>query len=208
MGERNDEEGVYNVYSRICHRLSCHTIRASNGRYYARVNSWRSAIELGLKPCENCRPFFLPTASALSTAAPLGAESSIDEQVAANDRRTAELEKEMSEQRIAELEKKLAAVQQVPDADVLGWRRCISKALCRLDQTSDRPPNESLAAQISRLSRQGVIPRSTGAMMRAITELRNEVEHEFKLLSKAENLAGWAIWLAIQEWAHKEGLQL
>lgn len=67
MGTSTGDHGVYNLYSRVCHRLSCHTIRSAKGRYYATVASWEEAIELGLKPCENCRPFFLPTGQPLRT---------------------------------------------------------------------------------------------------------------------------------------------
>ena len=207
MCTANDEEGVYNIYSHVCHRLSCHTIRKANGRYYARLKSWAAAIELGLRPCVNCRPFFLPTASAPSTLEPLAASgagdtvaSSVDEQIAANDRRIAELEKQIGGQ-------KYAQISELPPADVTTWRRLIAQAIARLDQTGQRPPKEGVAARISRLSRAGVIPREVANMMLTITEMRNAVEYDSKTLSYNENVVAWANWHAIKEWAGGEGLQ-
>jgi hypothetical protein len=101
-----------------------------------------------------------------------------------------------------------AQISQLPAAEVTNWRRRIAQAISRLDQTGDRPLNEGLAAHISRLSREGAIPRSIAAMMRAITEMRNAVEYDSKTLSNNENVAAWANWVAIQEWASKEGLQI
>lgn len=70
------------------------------------------------------------------------------------------------------------------------------QALARLDQTDERPPQESVAEQIGRLSRRGVIPRPVAAMIRAITETRNAVEYEAKTLSEAESIAADANWRA------------
>jgi hypothetical protein len=207
MGASNDEEGVYNVHSHVCHRLSCHTLRGANGRYYARVKFWASALELGLKPCENCKPFFLPTAEPLPVidTGQAAAPKSVDEQIATNELRIAELGKLIAEQ------KEPAApvpVSPLPAAEVLAWRRRIAQAITRLDQTGDRPPNEGLAAHISRLSRAGVIPRSIAAMMKTILELRNAPEYDSKTPSNTECRVAWDNWLAIQEWASKEGLQI
>jgi hypothetical protein len=38
--------------------------------------------------------------------------------------------------------------------------------------------------------------------------MRNAVEYEAKALSYNENVAAWASWLVVQEWASKEGMQL
>ena len=198
MGASENKEGVYNIHSRVCHRLSCHTIRGANGRYYARVQSWADAIKLGLRPCVNCRPFFLPTGSPLSGE---GAATSIDEQIAANNRRIAELEQQI------DAAKKAQRVN-LPPAEVSDWRRRIAQALSRLDQTADRPPREGIAARISRLSRSGVIPRQVANMMLTITEMRNAVEYDSKELSYSENIVAWANWKAILEWATQDGLQI
>jgi len=206
MGASNDEEGVYNVYSHVCHRLSCLAIRGAKGRYYGRVESWRSAIELGLKPCEICRPFFLPTAEALPVIGTgQAAAPSVDQQIAANERRMAELEKQ-----IAERQPPAAPVQshELPVAEVLTWRRRIAQAVTRLDQAGNRPPNEGLGAHISRLSREGAVPRSVAAMMKTILEMRNALEYDSKTLSNTESRVAWDNWLAIQEWASQEGLQI
>jgi hypothetical protein len=225
MGGSNDQDGVYNVYSRVCHRLSCHTIRGANGRYYAPVVSWKNAIELGLKPCVNCRPFFLPMARPPAVVGKSAvSEPSLDEQIAANERRIKELEQLIADTQsrpavpartatdaTAQAEAPHSPNQQVipePAADVTKWRRSIEQALKRLDQTGGGPSNESLGARIGRVSREGAIPRSVAAMMRTIAEMRNTVEHEYKTLSYKENVAAWASWQAIQEWANQEGLQL
>ena len=161
-------------------------------RNFRRLKSWRSAVALGLEPCGICNPFYIPSAA----APPQTARQPEPSQGAGT--------------QPASPAQPSATVQlpEVPAADVLEWRRRIAQALSRLDQTADRPREESLAAQLGRLSRQNVIPRSIAAMMRAITELRNEVEHDSKTLSKSQSLAAWGNWLAIQEWASTEGLQI
>ncbi|HLI82526.1 MAG TPA: hypothetical protein VKV17_01340 [Bryobacteraceae bacterium] len=128
-------------------------------------------------------------------------DPNLDERIAANDRRIAELEQQIEAA-------KNTQPAQIPPAEVIDWRRRIVQALSRLDRTTDRPPKESVAARISRLSRSGIIPRQVANMMLTITEMRNAVEYDAKELSFNENLVAWANWNAIQDWAKQEGLQI
>ena len=65
---------------------------------------------------------------------------------------------------------------------------------------------QCVAEHISRLQRNGVIPRETAALMRTITEMRNAPNIKTKTLSAAESRVVWAVWEALQEWAAERGL--
>jgi hypothetical protein len=189
-----DEEEVYTSSTKY-HRPFCHMIEKVRRRNLKRLSSWKSAVALGLEPCGLCNPFHLPATTSASAATPqprFGEHAPGPIQPGVTTGPTP----------------KTVEDPEVPVADVLAWRRRIARALATLDQTTERPPNEPLAAQISRLSRQNILPRSIAQMMRTITELRNEVEHESKVLSTSESMAAWGSWLAIREWAAKEGLPL
>jgi hypothetical protein len=151
------------------------------------------------------QPLSVPGGGAVS-------EASAGERIADNNRRIAEIERQIADQKIpAKQPQSSPGAPQVPEvthAVLSDWRHRIVQALARLDQTGERQPQESVAAQIGRLSRRGVIPRSVAAMIRAITEMRNAVEYEAKTLSEAESIAADANWRAIQQWASKEGLQM
>jgi hypothetical protein len=200
---RYDEDGAYNVWSRICHRPSCQAIQNANRRNLKAIRSWKVAVELGLKPCGICTPFFT-TESLAALKTTLSSESSMDEEIAAKECR----EQQLDEVETPEIEAAKSTQIQLPTAEVTEWRRRIAQAISRLDQNMERPPKEGLAARISRLSRAGVIPRHIANMMLTITELRNAVEHESKALSVNENLAAWANWNVVQEWAVQDGLQI
>jgi hypothetical protein len=225
------EAGVYNTWTFICHRLSCQALSNANTRNLKPVESWAQAVELGLKACHICHPDEKPPiGSVMIVLSPTGEvptidlgnspQPSVNSQVAANERRIAALQHQLDERRISELQRRLNKAEtaekppappvnvQLPPADITDWRRRIVQAIARLDQGADRQPQESVAARLGRLSRQGVIPRSIVAQMRAITEMRNAVEYESKALSFSENVSAWANWNVIQEWASKEGLQL
>jgi hypothetical protein len=210
------EAGVYNTWSLICHRSSCQAIQNANSRNYRPVESWAKAVELGLKSCGICHPDELPPIGSVMRVHPAAAgplpvmhiglkstpdKPSLDEQIAANDRRIAELQQQIDDA-------KRTQQVQLPPAEVIEWRRRIAQALSRLDHTTDRPAKEGLAARISRLSRAGVISRQVANMMLTITEMRNAIEYDSKELSSNENLAAWANWNAIQEWAAHDGLRI
>lgn len=87
-----------------------------------------------------------------------------------------------------------------PEAEELRrWRRELADCLMKIDDAPE--PGESLGHQIGRLTREGKIPRETSAMMRAVTEMRNAVEHQDKQLSASEGKAARAAWDAVHEWA-------
>jgi hypothetical protein len=185
-----DEEDVFTSLTKY-HRPSCHMIEKVRRRNFKRLKSWKSAVALGLEPCGICNPFYIPRAAPLAATQQPEPIQVVDAQPASMSQAPVPIE-----------------LPAIPGADVQEWRRRIAQALSRLDQTADRPRDEGLAAQLGRLSRQNVIPRSVAAMMRAIAELRNEVEHESQVLSQAKQLAAWGNWVAIQEWASSEGLPI
>jgi hypothetical protein len=71
-----------------------------------------------------------------------------------------------------------------------------------------RPPKESLAARIGRLSKADVLPRHVAACMRTVTEMRNVTEYEAKAPSQAESRAVRGAWLVIIEWATERRIPL
>lgn len=88
------------------------------------------------------------------------------------------------------------------------WRRNLVQLLRTLDQGRPIQPSEGPAVLISRLQREGLLPRETGAVMRAITEMRNATEYEAKSLTAAESAVVRAAWKATQEWALRRGIEL
>jgi hypothetical protein len=134
----------------------------------------------------------------------------IEARIAASDRRIAELKGQIADRIAAEEQAspQISPTRQVTSQEIADWRRRIVRALSRLDQTGGQSAQEGVAAKMTRLSRQGVIPRSVIATMRAITELRNAVEYESKPLSDVESNAVWASWLAVQHWAGEQRLQV
>ena len=83
------------------------------------------------------------------------------------------------------------------------WRRTLLEMLDVLDPS--RAEAEGVGARIGRLSHGGVIPRHVAALMRSVTEARNVVEYERKVLSPSESAAVAAAWAAIQAWAGADG---
>jgi hypothetical protein len=96
----------------------------------------------------------------------------------------------------------------VTHAVLAEWRHRIVAAISRLDQTGNGSPGETMAARIGRLLYTGVIPRLVASMMRTVMETRNVAEYESRPLSETERRVASQSWLAIQEWADNEGLQL
>ncbi len=86
------------------------------------------------------------------------------------------------------------------------WRRAIIQLLNRIDSGS-RTDREGVASRISRLSREGVLPREVAPMMHTITEMRNLTEYGSRTLSATEVAAVTAAWNAVQEWAQTRGLR-
>lgn len=86
------------------------------------------------------------------------------------------------------------------------WRRKLIKCLVELETHETRNEIQGVAERISRLQRNGVIPRETAALMRTITEMRNAAEYQDKTLSVAETRVVWAAWEALQEWAAERSL--
>jgi len=87
----------------------------------------------------------------------------------------------------------------VSTAQLAEWRRHIVQFVSSLER--ERRPEEGLAARISRLSRDGVIPRQIAGMMRTVTEMRNAAEYESKIFSTVESSAVSAAYAAVKEWA-------
>ena len=87
-------------------------------------------------------------------------------------------------------------------------RRGLVRLLTQIEQTADHPLPEAIAAKISRLAHQNLIPRQVAACMRVITEMRNVVEYQAKTLSSAEAAAVEASWVVIRDWATDTGLSL
>jgi len=90
--------------------------------------------------------------------------------------------------------------------DLSTWRRQIATWATALEGTRASVP-DGLAARIGSLSFGGAIPREIGALMKAVTEMRNAAEYDSKVLSKSESLAVRNAWLAVTEWASTKGLQ-
>lgn len=88
------------------------------------------------------------------------------------------------------------------------WRRALVQLLRALDQAKQNPAREGVASHISRLQREGVLPREAGAVMLMVTEMRNAAEYEAKRLTDAESALVRAAWKVIQEWALGRGLKL
>ena len=171
------EEVVGSLYK--YHRITCHTIRRIYGKNYKRLSSWKAAVDLGLEPCGNCRPYYPHGTTSESSADTLGAD------VSDEDTRT--------KVTIAELGEK---------------RRALIRLLNFVDQETHRRSDESVAARIGRLSRDNVIPRQLAACMRTITEMRNVAEYE-RTLTSTENSVVASAWGVIKEWAKEEhGLNL
>ncbi|MEA2206256.1 MAG: hypothetical protein QOE77_3032 [Blastocatellia bacterium] len=86
------------------------------------------------------------------------------------------------------------------------WRRKLISLLVVLEKNIEPSERLGIGARISRLQRGGIIPGEIGAMMKAITEMRNATEYEAKTLSDAESSAVKATWAVLQEWAHDRGI--
>jgi hypothetical protein len=122
--------------------------------------------------------------------------------------------RQMEERLAARREKKAGELVQITNPEPVSasqlatWRRSLVQLLSTLDQGSQKPPNEGVAGRISRLQRDGILPREVGAMMRTVTEMRNAAEYESKSLTAAESAVVRASWKAIQEWALRRGVEL
>ncbi len=148
-----------------------------------------------------------------------GRIAELERHLAVANGRVAELEQRLiatNERLIAELEQRLESkgLRLTEPANVANWRRRIVKVVSRLEASRGRPREEvspcgkGPAARIGRLSEEGVIPRRVAALMRTVLEMRNALEYESEMLSYHEHLAAWGAWLAIQEWAGKNELQI
>ena len=85
--------------------------------------------------------------------------------------------------------------------DLADLRRKLTALLNSLDSASGAH-GEGIRKRINRLSHDGgPIPRETAALMTTITEMRNSVEYESKVLSASECAVVRHAWQAIQEWA-------
>lgn len=90
--------------------------------------------------------------------------------------------------------------------DLTCWRRAVIQILNQLE--GHHGEQSGLVSRIGQLSRIGVIPREIAAFMRVITELRNVMEYESKLLSSSESEAARNAWNSISDWARSRGLHL
>jgi hypothetical protein len=91
--------------------------------------------------------------------------------------------------------------------DLSHWRRALLQILAAVDG-STVAQRENVAFRIGRLAREGKIPREVAALMRTITEMRNTMEYEAKVLSQAESQAVSGAWQAIHEWAARTGINV
>jgi hypothetical protein len=93
----------------------------------------------------------------------------------------------------------------VSAVELADWRRALIRILNTVEQVHQARVDEGVAARINRLSRSGRIPRGVAALMRTVTEARNEAEYEDKNLTPAESQAVTSAWRAITEWADMNG---
>jgi hypothetical protein len=89
--------------------------------------------------------------------------------------------------------------------DLALWRRRLLRLVDLLE--NDEVSTDGLVGRITRLKRDGRIPRETAALMIALTELRNVAEHQGKQPSAAEGIVARNAWLAICEWANTLGIR-
>ena len=88
----------------------------------------------------------------------------------------------------------------VSASELSDLRRRLIQILNNLDRAQQRPQGEGVGNRIARLQREGIIPREIVATMRAITEMRNAVEYESKVLSESQSATVRAAWNTIEEW--------
>ena len=79
------------------------------------------------------------------------------------------------------------------------WRRFIIRLINKLDQTP--VPGEGLKSRITKLSREGIIPRDISALIIVITEARNEAVYRGHLPVGSKAKAVWTAWEAVGQWA-------
>lgn len=86
------------------------------------------------------------------------------------------------------------------------FRREIVRILSALEPDARSDPSEGVGARISRLVKEGKIPRPIAAMMKAITEMRNAAEYDGADPTNAQSRAVLENRTAVLEWARSQKL--
>jgi len=115
-------------------------------------------------------------------------------------------EQRLATQRPEKLRSQVASKRIVTADELARWRRQVVRLLDDLEVNRDREASPRF--RITRLSRDGIIPRETASLMITITEMRNAAEYNRKVLSQAESDAIRGAWGAVSEWARERGIQI
>ena len=190
-----EEEVIGGIYT--YHRPHCPFLRQIHPVDLERYQSWEKAEAQYKRPCNLCRPSLIlkkePTPPiAVPTTEPT---SPIVDAIKEPTLPIAVPTKEPTPPITVD-------VNQLTD-----WRRRVVRLVRKLDQGHERPTGESIAGQISRLTRENVIPRQVAAFMRTVTEMRNVAEYESMIPSPIESDAVRAAWKAIKEWAQGQQIE-
>ena len=184
------------------HRPHCPLLRQIHHLHSERYQSWEKAEAQYKRPCNLCRPSLIlikePTPPiAVPTTEPTSPiVDAIKESTSAIVIPTKEPTPPIADSN------RTVDVNQLTD-----WRRRVVRLVGKLDQGHERPTGESIAGQISRLSKDNVIPRYVAQLMRTVTEMRNIAEYESKTFSPSESDAVRAAWKAVKEWAQGQQIE-
>ncbi len=98
---------------------------------------------------------------------------------------------------------RLVKVDRIPpiSVDELGALRRQLSALLSEVEGHRAAQTEGIRTRITRLSRDGLIPRHVAPLMITITEMRNSAEYEGRILSASESAVVRNAWAAIEDWA-------